>query len=105
MSESSQVERAGETDGIDPLPPGACLARIPEIIVRSVAAFRRDLPRLLEEHPDQWVAYRGDEQVGIAATDLELYAECLKRWDNGEFIVRRIEPELAPPGEPVEWGL
>jgi hypothetical protein len=93
MSESSQVERAGETDGIDPLPPGACLARIPEAIRRSVAAFKRDLPRLLKEHPDQWVAYHGEEQVGIAATDLELYQQCLKRWSQDEFIVRCIEPD------------
>jgi hypothetical protein len=107
MNESSQVERAGEPDLPDPLPPGYCLARIPEGIRRSVAAFVQDLPRLLKEHPEQWVAYHGDEQVGLAATDLELYQICLKRWSHDEFIVRRIEPEyeVAVLASPVvrEW--
>jgi hypothetical protein len=59
-----------------------------------VAAFKRDLPRLLQERPGQWVAYHGDEQVGFAATDLELWQQCLKRWSHDEFVVCCIEPEL-----------
>jgi hypothetical protein len=106
MSESSQIERASEPNLPDPLPPGYCLARIPESVRRSNAAYRRDLPRLLRERPGQWVAYHGDEQVGFAANDLELYQLCLKRWDHDEFIVRCIEANpLYLLDGPLEWGL
>jgi hypothetical protein len=69
--------------------------RIPSIIRRSIAAFHRDLPRLLAERPGQWVAYRGDEQLGFAATKTELYHECFRRGlKRDEFLVRSVEPEM-----------
>jgi hypothetical protein len=62
---------------------------------KALCAFRRDLPRLLIEKPGQWVAYHGDQQIGIAATALELYQECNRRGIKGsDYIVRSIEPEL-----------
>ena len=68
---------------------------IPPIISRSQAAFRRDLPRLLAERPGQWVAYRGEEQIGFGATKTELYQECLRRGlKRDEFLVRSVEPEM-----------
>jgi hypothetical protein len=58
--------------------------------------FRRDLPRLLKERPGQWVAYHGDQLVGLAKTDLELYQLCIQRGYRGQdYTVRCIEPE--PP--------
>jgi hypothetical protein len=63
---------------------------------QAVLAFRRDLSRLLEERPGEWVAYHGGRQVGIARTDLELYRECARLGiPDDEYIVRPIEPE--PP--------
>lgn len=68
---------------------------ISPLIERSQNAFRRDLPRLLKEHPRQWVAYRGDEQVAIGPSKRQLYQECLRRgFLVGEFVVRSIEPEV-----------
>ena len=68
---------------------------IPPIISRSQAAFRRDLPRLLAERPGQWVAYRGEEQIGFGATKTELYQQCLRRGlKRDELLVRSVEPEM-----------
>ena len=64
-------------------------------IARCVAAFRRDLPRLLEEHPGQWVAYHLDERVGIDRAKTPLYQKCLARGlTSNDFIVRRIVPDV-----------
>ena len=57
-------------------------------------AFRRDLPQLLRERPGQWVAYYGNERLGFARTDLELYEECRRRGlDDNAYLVLCIEPE------------
>ena len=55
--------------------------------------FCRDLGRLVEERPGQWVAYRGTSRIGFAASKTSLFRLCeglgLRR---GEFLVRSIEP-------------
>lgn len=76
-------------------PPLNC--EIPPMIAQSQAAFRRDLPQLLKERPWQWVAYHGQERIGFAKSNTELYQRCLARgldWD--QFVVRSIEPEELP---------
>ncbi|MBI1927118.1 hypothetical protein HYR99_23110 [Candidatus Poribacteria bacterium] len=54
--------------------------------------FRRELPRLLQEHPGKWIAFHGEGQVALAASKREVYQQ-LKR--DGcpleEVVVRRIE--------------
>ena len=68
---------------------------IPPLIERSQDVFRRDLPRLLREHPRQWVAYHGDERVAVGPSKRQLYQKCLRRGLRvGEFVVRSIEPEV-----------
>jgi hypothetical protein len=60
----------------------------------SLAAFWRELPRLLQERPRQWVAYHGDRRLGFAATRAELWQECLRQGLRPEeFLIRSIEPE------------
>ena len=58
--------------------------------------FRRELPRLLQEHPGKWVAFHGERQVALDASEQEVYQQ-LKR--DGcpleEVVVRRIAP-LGP---------
>jgi hypothetical protein len=67
-----------------------------ELGKRAVLAFRRELPRLLREKPNWWVAYSGDERVGIAKDPTELDRECLRRGiAEADYIVRPIEP--LPP--------
>jgi hypothetical protein len=63
---------------------------------QALLAFWRDLPRLLQEHPRQWVAYHGERQLGFASTRAELWAECLRQGlQPEEFLIRSIEPEDA----------
>src|SRR5262249_17904305 len=76
--------------------------RVPPLIQRAQDAFRRDLTRLLQTHFRQWVAYHGDELVGFAASQFELYAECRRRgYLENEFLVQCIvaEPEEIDPSE------
>jgi hypothetical protein len=44
-----------------------------ELQKAAFAAFARDLPALLDEHPGKWVAYHGAERLGIADDDADLY--------------------------------
>jgi len=70
--------------------------RIPEGIARSVAAFRRDLPQLLGEHPGEWVAYHHNERVELGSSGRVLYRHCLERGiSQDDFVVRRIVPDVA----------
>jgi hypothetical protein len=63
---------------------------------RAWATFQRDYLQLLEQRFGQWVAYRGDQQVGFAPTAGELYQECLRRgYQPDEFVVCPIEPVVG----------
>jgi len=64
-------------------------------IEEGLRAFRRDLGTLLREAPGQWVAYRGGDRLGIAATKSEAYQLGFRcGWKRGDFLVRSIEPAL-----------
>ena len=60
----------------------------------GVTDIQRDLPQLYGQRPGQWVAYRGDQQVGFADQKHILYQQC---FDQGlqreEFVVFCIEPQ------------
>jgi hypothetical protein len=78
-----------------PLPDKPNASAVSPLIDRSQSAFRRDLPRLLKEHPRRWVAYHGDDRVAVGPSKRQLYQECLRRGlQIGEFVVRSIEPEV-----------
>jgi len=87
------------------MPPNPGLEIHPEV-QRSQEAFRRDLPQLLERRKlyRRWVAYKGNERIGIAKSEDELYRECARRGlQEHEYVVRCIVPELprdvdATPG-------
>jgi hypothetical protein len=58
----------------------------------SIAAFDHDLPELLRTHSGKWVAYYGDQCLGFARTQTELYQRCIQRGlKEAEFIVRFID--------------
>jgi hypothetical protein len=79
---------------------------IPEMIKKSQAAFRRDLPELLKDRRlrGQWVAYHGEQRVGVGRSKRSLYQQCLKHGlPYGEFVVRQIAPEYDEEAElPIE---
>ncbi len=59
----------------------------------ALRAFERDLPRLWDERPRQWVAYQGEHLLGFAAQQHELYHDCFQKGlSRGEFVVFCIEP-------------
>jgi hypothetical protein len=73
------------------------------MLARSLDAFRRDLPRLLETHYGKWVVYHDDAQLGFGKTETELYEKCLARgMKRDEFLVCSIEPEI--PDDEITWS-
>jgi hypothetical protein len=60
--------------------------------LRSLDAFYRNLPDLLKTHYCKWVAYHGDEFLGTAGTETELYQRCLGRgFPEDEFFVMFVD--------------
>ncbi len=91
MSASAVPPEIEPVGGSEPEPP-----QVPTGIARSVAAFRRDLPKLLEEHDGEWVAYHHDQRVQLGSSGRAIYRNCLERGiSQDDFIVRRIVPDVA----------
>src|SRR5438046_500005 len=62
--------------------------KFPPLIARGREAFRRDFPQLLKKHRGKWVAYSGDQQMGIARSDLDLYEQCFRSGlKRTEFVI------------------
>jgi hypothetical protein len=81
------------------------LAPVPPGIRRSQEAYWRDLPELLKikKRGRWWVAYHGDERVGFARSQAELYQECCRRGFKGdEIYLGRVEPHTEAPWEEIE---
>jgi hypothetical protein len=84
--------------------------RVPEGIKKSQEPFFRDLPEMLKDRRLQgkYVAYHGDEQVGIARDDAPLIRECLRRGlKRDEYDILIIEPQSPEPEEidyPSSWA-
>lgn len=94
MTQVSKSISADDQAAVDPVAP---------MLTRSLEAFRRDLPRLLETHYGKWVAYRGDERLGLGRTQTELYQQGFARGLKAdEFLVCSIEPEI--PDEEITWS-
>jgi hypothetical protein len=90
----------GDSNGTSPAPIQT--EQIPAISPTEVQrmgwdTFRRELPQLLQDHPGKWVAFHGERQVALHASENEVY-EQLKQvgCPLEEVVVRRVEP-LGPP--------
>jgi hypothetical protein len=105
-----RLAHAADHAGRSPIEPPSCTAvfpdlpasplptALPPLIATAHKAFHRDLPGLLSGHRGQWVAYHGDEQIGIDDDDEPLIRECQRRGLNAyEYIVDVIEPKPAEP--------
>ena len=71
---------------------------LPPIIVQARRAFQRDLPRLLRECPQHWVAYSGDRQIASPhRSKTALFHQCLQLgFKPGEFLLLAVSPESGP---------
>ncbi len=82
---------------------------LPEGIRASRAAFVRDLMEMIEDQDlrGKWVAYHGEERIGVAEDDEPLIRECIRRGLRAdESIVDVIEPKPSEPEEvdfPSSW--
>jgi hypothetical protein len=82
---------------------------IPAGIRASREAFLRALPDLLNTPGlrNRWVAFHGEEQIGIADDDEPLIKACLERGLKADqYIVDLIEPKPADPEKvelPSSW--
>lgn len=75
---------------------------VPDGIRKSQEAFFRDLPDLLKKRSlrGKYVAYHGDERIGIAGDDAPLIHECLRRGlKRDEYDILIIEPQSPEPEE------
>src|SRR5438876_10912839 len=68
--------------------------KIAPAILQARAAFRCDLPQLLQTQRNQWVVYAGERQIGLGTSKTELHQECLRRGlGPDQFLILRIEPD------------
>lgn len=66
----------------------------PNLQQQALVAVLRDLPKLWESHPGQFVAYGGGNCLGISRSKHLMYKECLDRGlQHQEFVVFCIEPQ------------
>lgn len=72
-----------------PIPSAPCSSKTQE----SYQAFLLALPTLLESHAGQWVAFSGNDLLGIGDSRRLLYQKVLAAgYPLGEFLVCSIEP-------------
>jgi hypothetical protein len=69
------------------------------IIIEATDAYFRDQQELLAHraaHPgERWVAYHGNQRVGIGTSKRELICECLKRGiPKKQLLVLGIDPTI-----------
>jgi len=80
-------------------------AAVPHLFRRSQEAFWRDLPGLLKgwRTRGKWVAYHGDERIGVAPDSQTLLREWLRRGlRENDYYLDVIEPMNEPPWLRVE---
>jgi hypothetical protein len=90
------LEASEPQEPIPETPPG---------ILRSQQAFWRDLPELLRNRRNRgrWVAYHGDERIGVDADRMKLVREIRRRGlSQDAYYFGRIEPQDQAPWEPIE---
>ena len=101
---SNTTSTSPETDAERAAAIRALLEAEPSPMIRkSIEAFRRDLPELLNARRGWWIAYHGDERLGFARRHTPLYEKCLRQGlSRDEFIVTLVEPWVFDPDEEIE---
>lgn len=77
---------------IAPEPGISAVSQSSHAMLQSYQAFLRELPKLLIEHPHEWVAFAGSTLVAIGSSKRLLHRQCLAAGHReGEFLVCSIE--------------
>jgi hypothetical protein len=63
--------------------------------LRGIQSFRAELPAMLRDHRGQWVAFRGEQCLGFAATKSELRQRHAASPAASEILIKCVEPESA----------
>lgn len=68
--------------------------RTSKLIEDSQRAFRRELPNLLRTHERRWVAFQGEEMLGVADHEIDLYELAEQQGlKPDQFVIRYVMPE------------
>lgn len=67
------------------------------ILEQAVRTFKSDLPKLLETHTRQWVAYHGAKQLGFGDSKAELMEGFVNQgYKQEELYIRMVQPDIPP---------
>jgi len=105
---AEEFQRAAGAFSPEAQPPNPVPDAVPPGISKSQAALRCDLPALLASKTlyHGWVAYHGDEQIGVARTKIALIAECRRRGlSHDQYYVAWIDESELIEEEDVQFSL
>jgi hypothetical protein len=97
LSSPQEPEAGAQESLVPPALPGGVDSEAERQAValqgEAKAAFYRDLPELLAQHPGKWVAYHGSQRLGVGHGKTTLLQACYGRGFRAqEVLVRRIQP-------------
>ena len=76
------------------------------ICAQAQDAFYRNLPELLKTHNRQWVAFRGDQLIGFASSQTDLYERCIRRGlKDDEFVILFADRAALADQEDIDLPL
>jgi len=106
MSSPSSLNRDAPLFDESPSPneesPSLLDREIHPMIRRAQAAYQRDLPQLVKNHRQRWVAYDGDRRVAMGSSKRQVFQRCRSlELPHGEFVVRFVESKTP---EEIDWN-
>jgi len=67
----------------------------------EIAACEKALPELLKHYVGKFVLFRGGKLEGTFTTELEAYAEGVRRFGTDAFLIRQALPEQVVAAAPA----
>jgi hypothetical protein len=66
------------------------------VLDKELETFRRELPRMLVEHPGEWVLIHGDDVVGFWPDEDSAYDAGVDRFCPEPFLVDKVQAARQP---------
>jgi hypothetical protein len=67
----------------------------------EIGAFEASLPELLKHHAGKFALFHARNLEGTFTTELEAYAEGVRRFGNEVFLIRQVLPEQVVAAAPA----